>query len=623
MQLQLAKINKYFQKINIIAALYFITVFLVIAAIRSKYPFELEILEGPIFEHVTRLLHGQNVYVPPSINFVPFNYTPLYYVFAAGLALVLGANFFTLRFLSIISALGIFIIIYQFVKKETGNKTAGIIAAGLFAATYKICNTWFDIARVDSLYNFWLILSIYILRFSRNKYRILFTSLVLSLAYFTKQSITLFLLPLALSIFWTERKNAIKLILYTAVIIITVSIFINNISDGWFNYYIWKLSLSNDIDYSLLLPFWTYGLLKPFGIAFLFICAFFLKDVIERKKGISNIFHIFIFLGLLGLSFAGTAYSGSNRNAMMPVYMGICIMLGISYDYLLMWGTKNEKMVFWIYALLFIQFCALIYPPDKQLPSQIDNQSGQHFLEMIKKIDGPVWIPFHGYLATLAGKPAYANLLAMHGFFYKMSKLYDSPRAALSQSVQEALDQKIFTAIILDAPLYEYPELNNALEKKYEYTGNLFRKQDGFVPLMNTIRPELLYLPKGRKSNPPFELQSRYSEIISPSDSVLNHNEEKIIKRILAVANDGSEYSQLINQGIQNALQNNLEAAKDFWTRALELNPERPEAYANLGVFLERAGDYDKALHYYKLAAKSLHQPWQDYADELKKKIKK
>lgn len=48
------------------------------AVLRVLYPFELEWMEGATVEHVLRVMEGRPLYVEPSLEFVPFVYTPLY-----------------------------------------------------------------------------------------------------------------------------------------------------------------------------------------------------------------------------------------------------------------------------------------------------------------------------------------------------------------------------------------------------------------------------------------------------------------------------------------------------------------------------------------------------------------
>jgi hypothetical protein len=67
-------------------AVTFVALYVYTAALRVTYPFDLEWEEGAFMDHVLRVVHGDPIYVRPSLDFTPFIYTPgYYYVGAAGL----------------------------------------------------------------------------------------------------------------------------------------------------------------------------------------------------------------------------------------------------------------------------------------------------------------------------------------------------------------------------------------------------------------------------------------------------------------------------------------------------------------------------------------------------------
>src|SRR5262245_50878569 len=80
----------------------YVLAFVIVAVARLPYPFELEWLEGVVLEHVHRVLAGQPIYVAPSVDFVPLNYTPLYYYVSAAFAAALGPGFVALRLVSLL-----------------------------------------------------------------------------------------------------------------------------------------------------------------------------------------------------------------------------------------------------------------------------------------------------------------------------------------------------------------------------------------------------------------------------------------------------------------------------------------------------------------------------------------
>jgi hypothetical protein len=130
----------------------FLLTFLVVAVRRIRYPFALEWIEGGLLDEMRWLLAGHNLYVRPSVDYVPFIYNPLYLWVCAGTAKVLGASFFTMRLVSLASSLGTFGLLYALVVEETGSSAAGVVGAGLYAATFRLTQQFMDLARVDALF---------------------------------------------------------------------------------------------------------------------------------------------------------------------------------------------------------------------------------------------------------------------------------------------------------------------------------------------------------------------------------------------------------------------------------------------------------------------------------------
>ena len=86
----------------------FLLMYVVVAVLRIRSPFELEWIEGGVVDDVRHILAGHQLYVRPSIKFMPYIYTPLYYYVAAGAAKVFGIGFFPLRLVSFVASLGAF-----------------------------------------------------------------------------------------------------------------------------------------------------------------------------------------------------------------------------------------------------------------------------------------------------------------------------------------------------------------------------------------------------------------------------------------------------------------------------------------------------------------------------------
>jgi hypothetical protein len=151
--------------VPVVLALWFPFACIAIGVLRLAYPFELEWIEGAVLDTVYRVLAGQSVYPRPSLEFIALNYTPLYYHVGAWAARLIGPGFMALRLVSLLATLGTFVVLFECVRRVTANKLAGVLAVCLYAATYRLSGTWFDVARADSLYLLLLLLALAVLHF--------------------------------------------------------------------------------------------------------------------------------------------------------------------------------------------------------------------------------------------------------------------------------------------------------------------------------------------------------------------------------------------------------------------------------------------------------------------------
>ena len=183
----------------------FIVAVLAVALLRLAYPYELEWMEGGTLLTVQRLAAGNQIYVPPSVDFVPFIYTPLYFYLGSGLVSLFGGGFTPLRLLSLAASLGSLTMIFLLVRNRTRDIFWSFIGAAFFAACFEIGGGWLDLARNDALYLFFLLLAVFLWERSRGGFvGHLLAGLAFVLAFLTKQSALLVLVPIL--DFYPERS---------------------------------------------------------------------------------------------------------------------------------------------------------------------------------------------------------------------------------------------------------------------------------------------------------------------------------------------------------------------------------------------------------------------------------
>ncbi|HPS03585.1 MAG TPA: glycosyltransferase family 39 protein, partial [Candidatus Sumerlaeota bacterium] len=216
-----------------------ILLYALLVLLRIGYPFELETFEGLTADHVSRILNGLPIYVAPSVDFVSNIYPPLFYYLAAGPAWVWGVNLWVLRLVSVFASAGCLGILYKYVHRETASRYYGLLSAGFYAATYGICVGWFDVARVDSLYLFFLLAGVYGLRFQKTPRGGILTGVLLALAAFTKQTAFSAILPV-LAVVTLARPRQTLWCLGTFVLLLgSGSALLDHLHEGgWYRTYV-------------------------------------------------------------------------------------------------------------------------------------------------------------------------------------------------------------------------------------------------------------------------------------------------------------------------------------------------------------------------------------------------
>ena len=198
-------------------------VWVLTAAARCGYPFELEWMEGGSLDHVERVLEGRDLYVEPGLEYGAYPYTPLYFWVAAGFAQVFGPGFLALRLVSILSTLAIFGLLFdcgrRLAREQGATRSLGLLSgvtsAALFAAAHRFAGAWLDLARVDALSIALLLACFHQMRFAPVRRATWLGALFGLAAFATKHSTLLPALALAPAAFYPavlrDRRNGLAL----------------------------------------------------------------------------------------------------------------------------------------------------------------------------------------------------------------------------------------------------------------------------------------------------------------------------------------------------------------------------------------------------------------------------
>ncbi|HEY4381287.1 MAG TPA: hypothetical protein VGN01_13130 [Acidobacteriaceae bacterium] len=448
----LARAEKWLGRALGLASVGFILLFLYTALRRMSCPFAFDQVEGGTVTSVWRILRGEPLYTPPTLDFVPYLYAPLYFYLAAAIGKVIGAGYASLRLVSILGTLGSFGVIYALVHGETRSRLAGLAGAGLFAACYQPLDGWLDMGRVDSLFVFLFLLAIYCTR----RAPILIAVLVWLVAFQTKQTI----LPVAVLVMFAEWQRPRRMIVGLVSLLagFAASILVmNHLTGGWYSYYLFGTAKGLAWLMRTAVFYLPADLLLPFGLAFLIVLASLLcAPPVLRSR--STHFYLVVSFAIYASIWYLRAHHGSSVNTLMPAYAWTAVLFGIGLARLRSWLTNFDAPAAHICRVLLlgaatVQIVCFVYHPGRYVPSKASIEARQQFEKQLGAIPGDVYIINHSYDAVLAGKKPHAVIDAF-------GIILDSPPSALRTAFiadfRRAVDSHVYGAFVFDDTVDTY-----------------------------------------------------------------------------------------------------------------------------------------------------------------------
>jgi hypothetical protein len=218
---------------------FYLALFVYVALARCAYPFDIEWMEGGMLTHAVRLLHGQPIYAPPSADFVAYFYPPAYPALVALVFKIAGISFGAGRAVSIGATLATLGLLFHIGRREVDTRT-GIVAAGLYAASFRICGAYFDIARPDALAVAVTLVAAYLTYRARTVPQVVVAALFFVAAYFCKQTGAVVAAFAVLPLWRRSKKEALIFALTGGVVAGVAALALSRATGGWFWTYVVK-----------------------------------------------------------------------------------------------------------------------------------------------------------------------------------------------------------------------------------------------------------------------------------------------------------------------------------------------------------------------------------------------
>ncbi|UDY37518.1 glycosyltransferase 87 family protein [Dermatobacter hominis] len=446
-----------------VAAAVAIGAYAVVAVVRLRSAVELEWIEGGMVDQVRRTLDGEPLYGPPTLTSIPYLYTPLFTLVGAALSWIVGVSPEPLRAVSIASSLVAFWATARLVVAETGDRWAGLVGAGVLAASYVICGAWFDVGRVDSLMLALTVAGALRIRTATTDAAAAAGGVLLVLAVLAKQDA---LLPAAAVLLWlvvADRRRAAVAAGTTAVGLLAAGIALQLSSGGWAWFYLVDVPRSHEIVHGSLLGFFTSDL-RPF--AWTGVAAVVALLAARRRGTVRWWFVASYVASMVMCGWLGRIHSGGWDNVLMPAVAAVALLAGLAAASARRLGPGVPATM--CLVLLLVQFWAIRWAPWDQVPSADDERAAVATVAALRDLPGPVYLPAHPWWLSEAGGEPTAQSAAL------ADVLRGPPGEgrALARELDRAFEEQRFAAVVVDSQRW-MSYLPDSFEEHYRYERDL------------------------------------------------------------------------------------------------------------------------------------------------------
>ena len=497
---------------------------------RWLYPYDLEWMEGGMLAHALRVAEGQPLYAAPSVDFVPYLYTPLYPALLALLGKVTGLSYALGRAISILSMLAVCATLAFAVVREGRDKVIGAVGAacaiGFFAATYPWVEGWYDLVRGDTLFLAMGVVGLALLRAWAGRPaagwggfwhpRTMIAGAILALSFFCKQTGILFVMTGAIALAAMNWRAVPGYLLAAGAIGGGGSAILDARSGGWFWIYVFEYHQQHDTNPDRFWRSFGYILWKfpamtcvvGFALAAVLVTAIWRRKLPRGAGGL--LYFSWLFLAGIFIGAIGWATQWAHFNAYIPAMTfgaaaagaAVVAVAGCLEAIL---GAPWRHAAALVAALLGVQLVQARWSPKKLVPAAQDRAAGDRLIAALREIDGDVFAPFHPWYPRLAGKPTHTHRMGILDVSYvpppkaKKKKLPAAARRV--EGLAESFEQKRWAAVLLDdkAQLHELP----GLTEHYRLERNLAREEMPRVVSGAPTTPRAIWRPKGADAPPP------------------------------------------------------------------------------------------------------------------------
>lgn len=457
---------------------------------RWAFPYDLEWMEGGMLAHALRLSEGDSIYAPPSVDFVPYLYTPLYPTLLAGLGKVFGLGYKLGRAVSILSMAAVVALSIWAVLREAPRGWRALAAAaastavGFYAATYPFVDGWYDLVRGDSLFMALGLGGIVALRawarLPRGWWhgRVAVAAALLALSFHCKQTGVLLVAAGGIALLFLNWRAVPTYVVVAGVIGGGGTLLLDKLTGGWFWIYIFRVHQQHDTNterffrsFELILA--HFPALTILVVATLIAVAIFAiaRGRLPRGGG-GFLYWTWMYAAGTLIGALGWATQWAHFNAYIPAFVfgglaaasAVVALAGCAEEIELP-APARAAIAAVVLLVLGHNLWVERWEPKPLIPTRENRAAGDKLIRRLAAVEGDVYVPAHPWYAVLAGKRPFVHRMGILDVGYraprKARKEPLPPRAQKVAGLEEALRSGRFGAVVMDDKCqpYEFPGL--------------------------------------------------------------------------------------------------------------------------------------------------------------------
>ena len=462
---------------------------------RLGYPYELSFFEGSTVEVTGRLVDGLPLYGPPSADFTPWPYPPMYFWVTSLAADLLGLSLPSMRLVSVIASAGVLILAGVVVARMTGSIPAALLGVGLYAATYRVAGAWADTARVDSLFLMLVMAAVVVAMRARTGFGGFVVGVLVVAAFLTKQNALIAAAPILVVLLVRRRRVGVVATGVAVLGSVGTVLIGDSLTDGWYSPYVVAQLLGHQSRPLWLVYLPVVDVVLPFALILTVLAvlgvrhrralqalrpARFSDEAVVVAGGVA---------GSLLAGLAGRLHDGGSSNVAMPAHLATAIVVAIVLAKVAGSGVLTHRELWATGGAAVAQVVVLQFWLTGIVPTSADRVAGDQFIAELAALPSPAIVTSHPYYARLAGQSPAASTIAV-------TDLLDtrSSRARTALVAQLPWSLSGISAVVVDNDATSFL-FGTALIDEFTLLDADVVAGDDFVPVTDfPVKPRLVYV---------------------------------------------------------------------------------------------------------------------------------